>query len=85
MDTVTLMLRIFGRGPKEGVRIVGAVDPYPAGCRYLDQMKQLGIPIYDTLDDFMPTTSGSGYYIFSQPSSCATDHFSPIQWKQRAV
>ena len=39
-------------GPKEGVRIVGAVDPYPAGCRYLDQMKQLGIPIYDTLDDF---------------------------------
>ena len=49
-------------GPKEGVRIVGAVDPYPAGCRYLDQMKQLGIPIYDTLDDFMPTKA-DGYYI----------------------
>ena len=42
----------LGRGTKEGVRIVGAGDPYPAGCRYLEQIKQLGIPIYDTLDDF---------------------------------
>lgn len=38
--------------PKEGVKIVGAVDPYPASCRYLEQLKELEIPIYDSLEDF---------------------------------
>ncbi|HZJ57528.1 MAG TPA: Gfo/Idh/MocA family oxidoreductase [Clostridia bacterium] len=38
--------------PEEGIKIAGAVDPNPAGCKYLDQLKRLQIPIYESLEDF---------------------------------
>lgn len=43
---------LLEQGQKEGVQIVGAVDPQPQGCRYLEQIKKLGIPVYDSLEDF---------------------------------
>ena len=53
--------------PKEGVRIVGAVDPNPAGCRYLDQIKQLEIPIYESLEEFY-ANQRADLAIISSPS-----------------
>ena len=35
-----------------GYEIAGLVDPYPAGSRYLDELKAKGIPLYNTMEEF---------------------------------
>ncbi|MGC8971868.1 MAG: Gfo/Idh/MocA family protein [bacterium] len=43
---------ILEEGDAYGVEIVGAVDPYPETCMYLEKLKGKGVPIYSDLKDF---------------------------------
>ena len=36
----------------DNFEIVGAVDPYPEGAKYLPEIKQRGIPLYSSMEDF---------------------------------
>lgn len=36
----------------KGVQLVGAVDPYVEKSPYVEQLREKGIPVYDTLDEF---------------------------------
>jgi predicted dehydrogenase len=37
--------------------IVGAVDPYPEGCRRLDELKKLKVPFFKTIEGFYKNNS----------------------------
>ncbi len=43
---------LLQEGDNYGVEIVGAVDPYPETCMYLEELKKGGIPIFPTLEEF---------------------------------
>ncbi len=43
---------LLNEGQERGVKIVGAVDPKPENCRYYDQLKELDIPFFVSLDEF---------------------------------
>lgn len=46
---------ILEEGDKYAVDIVGAVDPHPETCMYLEELKKREIPIYPSLEDFYKT------------------------------
>ena len=63
MEVTVLLVGIGGYGniyvdnlldehEKKGVKIVGAVDPHPEGCRRLAELEQLQIPFFETMEDF---------------------------------
>lgn len=37
---------------RKGVRIAGVVDPRPENSRYLEQIKEMEIPVFNSLEDF---------------------------------
>lgn len=51
------------------VRIVGAVDPAPERCSRLAELKEAGVPVYDSLGDF-----------YAEGSAELAVLSSPIQW-----
>lgn len=44
-------------GESHNAELVGAVDPYPEGCRYLNELKDRGITIFSNLEDFYANNS----------------------------
>lgn len=36
----------------ERFSIAGIVDPAPQGCRYLAELKELGVPFFSTIEEF---------------------------------
>lgn len=39
-------------GESHNAEIIGAVEPYPESCRYLNELKERKIPIFASLEDF---------------------------------
>jgi len=39
----------------KGLNFIAAVDPFPEGCRRLTELKEKGIPIFDTMNSFYKT------------------------------
>lgn len=53
----TYVNALLDHGAEHGCRIVGVVDPFADGCRRLEELKSLGIPIYSDLDAFYASHS----------------------------
>lgn len=45
-------VRILLENNTLGVKITGAVDPYPERCSRLEKLKEAGVPIFPSLDEF---------------------------------
>jgi predicted dehydrogenase len=43
---------LLNQGKDRGVKIVGAVDPKPENCKYYEQLKELDIPFFVSLEEF---------------------------------
>jgi len=43
---------LLDEAKNRGVHIEGVVDPFPESCRYLNELRAQGIPIYATLETF---------------------------------
>lgn len=43
---------LLEEGAKHGARIAGVVDPFADTCGQIDELKRLGVPICNTLDEF---------------------------------
>lgn len=43
---------LLNKGQERGVKIVGAVDPKPENCKYYEQLKELDIPFFGSLEEF---------------------------------
>jgi len=46
---------LLGNMGIKGLTFAGVVDPFPEGCRRLTELKEKGIPIFDTMDSFYKT------------------------------
>jgi predicted dehydrogenase len=51
----------------ERARIVGAVDPLAHRCGRLEELHGMGVPIYDSLDEFYAEEAGAELAVISSP------------------
>ncbi len=42
----------FVENPCDEIELVGAVDPFPSGCQYLEDLNKMGVKIYPDMDSF---------------------------------
>ncbi|MGD0139931.1 MAG: Gfo/Idh/MocA family oxidoreductase [Tepidisphaeraceae bacterium] len=43
---------LLGAGPASGIQFVAGIDPSPEGCHRLAEVRQLGIPLFKSLEEF---------------------------------
>lgn len=54
-------------GTRDDVTVVGCVDPFPDSCRRLSEIKSLGIPVYDSMDEFFESGLTADLAVISTP------------------
>ena len=57
----------------ERFSIAGIVDPAPQGCRYLAELKELGVPFFSTIEEFYAENTADLAVIFTytlSPNIC---------------
>ena len=64
---------LLDAGAAHGARIVGAADPAPAGCKRLNELKALGIPVLPTLDEALDAAPAD-LAVLSTPISLHAPH-----------
>lgn len=55
------------------INLVGAVEPYPEKCRYYEELKKKGVPVYSTISDFFKEHSAH-LTVISTPIFLHTEH-----------
>lgn len=55
------------------INLVGAVDPYPAGCRWLDELNERKVPIYSSMKEFYANLSAD-LAVIATPIFLHTQH-----------
>ncbi len=43
---------LLSEGEARGLRLAGVIDPYLEGCRRLAELQELGVPLFNRLEDF---------------------------------
>jgi len=78
------ILNNMGDMAKDRFTIKGIVDPNPSGCQYINELKDMGIPFYNSLDEFYAVDSAD-LAVISSPiqyhapqSCCALEHGSNV-------
>ena len=59
---------------QHGCRFVGAVDPYPQGCKRLGELRARGIAIYPTLQAFYAAAGTADLAVIASPPHCHVEH-----------
>lgn len=67
------MVDEFVNRPAPAMKLVGVVDPYPERCSYLEELKQLNVPICADMDEFYKSYSAD-LAVISTPIFLHTQH-----------
>lgn len=63
----------LAENPSSEIELVGAVDPFPSGCQFLEELKAMGVKIYPDMDSFYSENSAE-LAVISTPIFLHTPH-----------